>query len=90
MSVESRNDNIALSAALDAYAPAKVAERAAVAGVAKATLPLVPWKWLPHSERGIKPNIGRKSPLTTESPGRALPSFSSCAVEQPVALTVIS
>ena len=42
MSVESRNDNIALSAALDAYAPAKVAERAAVAGVAKATLPLVP------------------------------------------------
>eukprot|EP01050_Picozoa_sp_SAG11_P032355 SAG11_NODE_10484_length_828_cov_1.256516_1_plen_73_part_10 len=26
-----------------------------------ATLPLVLWKWLPHSERGIKPNIGRKS-----------------------------
>jgi formate/nitrite transporter len=42
MSAESRNDNIALSAALDAYASAKVAERAAVAGVAKATLPLVP------------------------------------------------
>ena len=42
MSVESRNDNIALSAALDAYAPAKVVERAAVAGVSKATLPLVP------------------------------------------------
>lgn len=42
MSSERRHDTDALSAALDAYAPARVAERAAVAGVAKATLPLVP------------------------------------------------
>eukprot|EP01050_Picozoa_sp_SAG11_P047000 SAG11_NODE_24353_length_374_cov_1.509091_1_plen_27_part_01 len=27
----------------------------------------------------MKPNTGRKSPLTAETPGRALPSFSSCA-----------
>jgi formate transporter len=42
MSAKSSNDNTTLSAALDAYAPAKVAERVAIAGVAKATLPLVP------------------------------------------------
>lgn len=42
MSERRRDATAALSAALDAYAPAKVAERAAVAGVAKATLPLVP------------------------------------------------
>jgi len=42
MSAESRDENTVLSAALDAYAPAKVAERVAIAGVAKATLPLVP------------------------------------------------
>lgn len=42
MSVKRRDDTDALSAALDAYAPARVAERAAVAGVAKARLPLVP------------------------------------------------
>jgi len=42
MSAEPRDESTVLSAALDAYAPAKVAERVAIAGVAKATLPLVP------------------------------------------------
>lgn len=42
MPTDRRDNSDALSAALDAYAPARVAERAAVAGVAKATLPLVP------------------------------------------------
>ena len=42
MTGERRDNTAALSAALDAYAPARVAERAAIAGVAKATLPLVP------------------------------------------------
>ena len=42
MSAKRRDDTAALSHALDAYAPAKIAERVATAGVAKATLSLVP------------------------------------------------
>ena len=41
MTGERCDNTAALSAALDAYAPARVAERTAIAGVAKATLPLV-------------------------------------------------
>ena len=41
MTGERCDNTAALSAALDTYAPARVAERTAIAGVAKATLPLV-------------------------------------------------
>jgi formate transporter len=40
--MDSHDPKGSLSHALDAYAPAKIAERVATAGVAKATLPLVP------------------------------------------------
>lgn len=42
MALNARDPVPLLSTALDAYAPAKIAERVATAGVAKATLPLVP------------------------------------------------
>lgn len=42
MSSDAPNSIGSLSHALEAYAPAKIAERVATAGVAKATLPLVP------------------------------------------------
>ena len=41
MTGERCDNTAALRAALDAYSPARVAERTAIAGVAKATLPLV-------------------------------------------------
>lgn len=42
MTIDARDPVQLLGNALDAYAPAKIAERVATAGVAKATLPLVP------------------------------------------------